>query len=267
MFWDRLTSPALAAVDRRVPVLLPLAATEQHGPHLPLATDRLIAELFTAQAEGALRESVLVLPAMQIGCSAHHLAFPGTLSVRHGTFVRQVEDVITSVAAAGFRSLVLFNAHGGNVGAATVVLEETGAAHPELTIVLTSWWQLAGPELREISTTGPGGAGHACELETSLMLTGHPDLVDLAAIPGRSGATPYAWAESDMLRAGRARVFLQQQRVSANGVHGDPSAGSAEKGAAILAAVGQELRELLVSLLDDRERAAFAARQDAEDAR
>lgn len=254
VFWDLMTSPMLAAVDRRTPVLLLLGATEQHGPHLPLATDRLIADLLASRVEGAIRESVIVLPPVLIGCSAHHIAFPGTLSVRHSTLIAQVEDVIASVSAAGFRTIVVLNAHGGNVGAATVALEAVGAAHPELTIVLTSWWQLAGPELREISTTGPGGAGHACELETSVLLATRPELVDLAAVPGRSGSLPYEWAESDMLRAGRARVFLEQGRVAANGVHGDPSAATAEKGLAILDAVGRQLRELLVSLLDDRER-------------
>ena len=75
MIWDTLTSPQFAALPKTVPVVLPLAATEQHGPHLPLATDRLIAEHFTVRLDAELSENVLILPTVSVGCSEHHLRF------------------------------------------------------------------------------------------------------------------------------------------------------------------------------------------------
>ena len=250
MYWDQLTSPALGRVDRSTPVLLPLGATEQHGPHLPLATDRLLGELLCARAEAVDPRAVVVLPAIAVGCSAHHLAFAGTLSLGHSTFARQVGEVVESVLIAGFQTVVLFNAHGGNQGIGTVIVEHLGARHPELTVVFTSWWQLAAAELLQISTSGPGGVGHACELETSMMLALAPELVDTRAIPPRSGALPYAWNQSDMLRGGRARLYLSQDQVSDNGVYGDPASATTEKGQAAVAAITDQLKALLDSLRD-----------------
>ena len=253
MRWDLLTSPALAATDRATPVLLPLGATEQHGPHLPLCTDRLLAERVCERVDAEDPGGVLVLPTVQVGCSAHHLSFPGTLSLRHETFARQVVDVVDSVAGAGFRTVVLLNAHGGNQGVGAVLLELLGERHRDLSVVFTSWWQLAGPELLQVSDTGPGGVGHACELETSMMLAVAPELVDTDAVPVRSGDLGPDWNRSDMLRGGRARLYQRQDEVSPNGVHGDPRAATAQKGRAALDAIAAQLGHLLTSLSGDTE--------------
>jgi creatinine amidohydrolase len=248
MFWDRLTSAALGRVDRAVPVLIPLGATEQHGPHLPLGTDRLLGEALAAGVEAARPDGVLVCPSVPVGCSDHHLPFPGTLSVRHKVFGGYVRDLLSSVVCHGFGTVVLFNAHGGNQAIATVVLEQFGFAHPAVQAVFTSWWQLAGPELLELSTTGPGGVGHACELETSMMLATAPDLVDVAAIPGRSGRPAYPWSAADMLRSGRARIYQRQDQVAGNGVQGDPSAASADKGRRAMSMITQQLAAMVGDL-------------------
>jgi creatinine amidohydrolase len=248
MYWDRMTSVALDRVDRNTAVLIPLGATEQHGPHLPLCTDRLLAETICGRVESSLSGSVLVLPPVAVGCSAHHLAFPGTLTLRHASFFRQVRDILSSVAQSGFRSLVLLNGHGGNQGIGNVILEEFGASNPRLSIVFTSWWQLAAPELLAISTTGRGGIGHACELETSLMLAVAPELVDRSAVPARSGRLPYEWNQSDLLRSSRARLFQPQDQIADNGVYGDPAAATAEKGVAALDAISSQLQRLVTSL-------------------
>jgi creatinine amidohydrolase len=248
VFWDRMTSAALGRVDRAVPVLLPVGATEQHGPHLPVCTDRLLGETIAAAAEARLPEGVLVCPSVQVGCSEHHLPFPGTLSARHEVFAGYVSDLLASVVGQGFSAVVLLNSHGGNQAIGTVVLERFGYAHPEVRAVFTSWWQLAAPELLQLSTTGPGGVGHACELETSMMLATAPELVDVGAIPSRSGQSAAAWSASDMLRSGRARLYQRQDQVAANGVHGDPSAASADKGHRAISLVTDQLVTVLTDL-------------------
>jgi hypothetical protein len=92
VIWQSLTSKALARLDRSIPVVLPVAAVEQHGPHLPLATDRLIAEHFCRELDRELPDRVLILPTVAVGCSQHHMDFPGTLSVSHDGFMRYVAN-------------------------------------------------------------------------------------------------------------------------------------------------------------------------------
>jgi creatinine amidohydrolase len=246
--WELLSSARLGAVDRAVPVLLPLAAVEQHGPHLPLATDRLIADHLAATAERLLGEEVLVLPTVAVGVSEHHAAFPGTLSVGHDAFGAYVEQLAGSVLRQGFRSLVLLIAHGGNAAIANVVCERLGARWPDRAIVVTAWWQVAGPELLALSRSGPGGVGHACELETALLLHAHPELVARELIPARTSAPAFAWDDADMLRGGRARLQRAFERISPDGVMGEPRAATAELGAAATEAIGAALAAVLRDL-------------------
>ena len=247
-YWERLTSPAIAALDRGIPLVLPLGATEQHGPHLPLATDRLIAEHFATRADEQLAADVLILPAVSVGCSEHHRDFAGTLSVRHETFLRQVEDIAGCGLDHGFGSLLLLNAHGGNEGITQVALERLGARWPGRQIVRTSWWRVAADALARISTTGPGGVGHACELETSLMLLVAPHLVHLDAAPPRTNTPAYDWDTADMLRSSRATLYRPFGDVAASGVFGEPRAASREKGEAISREVTDQLVTLVRSL-------------------
>lgn len=253
MIWDLLTSTQLAAVSTRVPVVLPLAATEQHGPHLPLATDRLIVERFCALLDRELTDRVLILPAVAVGCSEHHMDFSGSLSLRHDTFKQQVLDLLASVTTHGFTNLMLFNGHGGNVAIAQVVAEIFGRRNPEVTVVMSSWWQLAAADLLHITDTGPGGVGHACEFETSLMLAHIPEFVDRSAINKGDYRPTYDWAEGDLLRGRSAVLYRTFGQMTSNGVYGDPTAASAEKGRRIEEVVLAALTRLIHSLYDVEE--------------
>jgi len=175
MIWDQLTSPEIDALDRSIPVILPVAAIEQHGAHLPLATDRMIGEYFCQQLHGEIPDNILILPTMSVGCSEHHLDFRGSLTLQHDTFLRQAEDILGSVAHHGFKNLIIFNSHGGNSGIAQVIVEHFGKRHPECRIVLATWWKITGEALFNLNETGAGGVGHAGEFETSLMMTIAPE--------------------------------------------------------------------------------------------
>ncbi|MCC5834729.1 MAG: creatininase family protein [Opitutales bacterium] len=248
MIWDRLTTEALAKVDRNCVVILPLAATEQHGPHLPLATDRLIAEGICREVNKRWDDRTLILPCPPIGYSAHHRSFSGTLSVSHSELMGYARGMLDCVFADGFTNLLILNAHGGNIALGGVLQESLGEAYPQAQTVFGSWWQLAAKGLLSITESGPGGVGHACEFETSLMLQLHPELVRKEKIvPGTNVAT-YPWAESDMLRGGQARLQRSMSQMTRNGVYGDPTAASAEKGARILNAVMDALEPILKDL-------------------
>ena len=106
MYWEDLTWPELDRTSRTTPVVLNLASIEQHGPHLPLSTDSAIGGFFMQKLDEALGSSVLVLPQVKVCCSAHHMDFPGTLTVRHETLLAYVCDMLESMVAHGFRNMV-----------------------------------------------------------------------------------------------------------------------------------------------------------------
>lgn len=237
MFWDQLTSPEIDALDRNIPVVLPVAATEQHGPHLPLATDRMIGEHFCRALDQQMPDSVLILPIVSVGCSEHHTDFAGSLSVQHTTFLAQLTDVANCVVKYGFKNLLVFNSHGGNQAIGQTFLEVFGYRNPQCRVALLTWWRLALAELKEISETGPGGAGHAGEMETSLMLLIAPDLVRTDRIQPKANLPTFDWAEADMLNGAPAGIYQTMKQRTPNGAFGEPAAASREKGARITAVV------------------------------
>ncbi|HEU4618595.1 MAG TPA: creatininase family protein [Gammaproteobacteria bacterium] len=191
-YWQDLTSGDFEALDpERTVALLPVAAVEQHGPHLPLATDALINSGLVAAALDRLagRATVLVLPALSIGHSLEHADFPGTLSAGLETLLALWTDVARGVARAGVRKLVVLNTHGGQsalVHLAAVRLR----AELELLVVRANYFAFGAPEglfdERELRYGLHGG-----EVETSLMLHLHPELVrherarDFGGLPAR----------------------------------------------------------------------------------
>lgn len=248
MIWDQLTSPQIKTLSRTIPVVLPIAATEQHGPHLPLATDHIIGRHFAHKLHEQLPEQVLILPALPVGCSEHHMAFVGTLTFSHHTFATMIVEILASVAAHGFTNLVILNAHGGNQAIGQVALEMFGARYPECRVVMATWWRLASQALLDITETGPGGVGHACEFETSLLLHIAPELVQREQITAGGNQPTFEWAEADMLRGANASLFRAMDVMTTNGVYGDPTAASAAKGAEVEAAVIQALKAMILSL-------------------
>jgi len=248
MIWDQLTYPQIEKLDRDIPVLLTVAATEQHGPHLPLATDRLIGEHFAAALNAVMQDSILILPTVSIGCSGHHMGFSGTLSLSHATFASVVKDIIASVLQHGFYKIILFNSHGGNQGIGQVILEQLGQENPGAHIAGVTWWLIAQESLREITETGPGGTGHACELETSLVEVIAGDLVDKSQIQMGGNRSGFTWADGDMLKGARASYYRDFRSMTSNGIFGDPTKATVEKGKRITDAVVNALQTIASDL-------------------
>jgi creatinine amidohydrolase len=233
--WQDLASSQLGACDRQAEVvILPLAATEQHGPHLPLGTDFFIAE--GVLAETALRIAaelpVLALPVLPIGASAEHGRFPGTLSLSSTELIAQIVAIATGVAKSGFTKLVIISAHGGNSAAMTAAALECRDRH-RLLAITTSFSRLGVPagtvDEAELAVGVHGGL-----VETALMLHFRPDLVDMdmaADFPSRQsdlalrydhlrlhGPIGYGWLADDL---------------HSQGVVGNAAAATAQIGAAI----------------------------------
>ncbi|WP_068082939.1 creatininase family protein [Novosphingobium rosa] len=249
MKWQDLTTSELETIDRATPLFLSIGAVEQHGPHLPLATDSLIGAYFLEQLDRALGEKVLILPQVSVGCSHHHMDFSGTLSVSHAAFQAYVAAILHSALAHGFTNVVLFNSHAGNQAVANLIAEEVGAAHPGCRIVLAGWWLLVGPELRKLREGVVGLDSHAGDLETSIVLHAAPDAVR-AIVPGDHLCThTFDWASGDLLRAERATLYrTMHERTCGSGVAGDPTLATAEKGEAITGYVIGALADIVTDL-------------------
>jgi creatinine amidohydrolase len=247
MNWQELRRPEFENIDRATPVVLPVAAVEQHGPHLPLATDRMIAEYFAEELNRRMDRSVLVLPSVPVGCSDHHMDFAGSLTLEHETFLGVAMQYLHSAWCHGFRNFLVLNAHGGNQGICQILLEKFGTQHRDSQIVVATWWRVASEALLPLNETGPGGVGHACEFETSLMLHIAPHLVLMEAAEPRTNVPTYDWAQADLLRSSRASLFRTMKHMTPSGANGEPRAASAEKGKQIADIVC----DALVTILSD----------------
>ncbi len=249
MIWENIISKNFADIDSFTPVVLNIAAIEQHGPALPVATDSVIGKHFLNRLEAAISQEILILPQIAVCCSDHHLAFAGTLSVSHRTLMRYCNEILCSVYAHGFKNFILFNSHGGNLGIGQVVLEEFGAAHPDANIVLATWWKLIPQELSNLQTSPKGGVGHACEFEHSLMQLIAPELIDDSVdLNDETLYAAFPWAAADLLHAPEAQLYRSFERLTANGIYGKPAFASKAKGLVITEAVTQKLMTLVRDL-------------------
>jgi creatinine amidohydrolase len=219
-----LTSAELEAGTDRL-VVVPVGAIEQHGPHLPLDTDTLLA---TSVAEGIVARTpgTLLGPTLELGCSSHHSAFPGTVSLRTETFVGIVVDVCRSLTRAGL-TIVLLNAHGGNQAQLDVALTEL-AGEGVRAYAFTYWKLLEDVVVDELGDAAGDACGHACALETSLMQHLHPEHVRESAIP--AGGTPPTWPDPHMFSRDAVRVVRPFDEIRPDGVIGRPSLATPELG-------------------------------------
>jgi creatinine amidohydrolase len=249
-YWAEMTSADFDRLDpARAVAVLPLGATEQHGPHLPLSVDTVLVDGVVRQALGQVAASaqVLVLPTQTIGLSTEHTAFAGTLSLSPQTLIRLWVEIGESVARAGLRKLVLFNAHGGHVGAMDIVAREL-RGRCGLIVYHTSWAQLPlGDAVTSLFSPHEWRFGvHGGDLETSMMLALQPGAVRCElAQDFRSTAQDRA-AHYPVLGDGRsAKLGWHMQDYNPQGAAGNATAATQDKGQALLQAAGEQLARLL----------------------
>jgi creatinine amidohydrolase len=223
---DRMTWREVRAEQElgRDTVVIAFGATEQHGPHMPLATDALLGDHLAHLVAEQL--DAFLAPTVRIGCSEHHLEFPGTLSLSEPTFHAVVADIVRSLVRGGFRRVVLLPTHGGNFGPLATALEELGPIKGTEIRALTDLGALlaiARLGVEEYAVPLGEGGVHAGEWETSMLMAIHPDLVHLER--GEPGYTGDPQAAIGAIFGGGV------QTVAENGVIGDPARASAEHGA------------------------------------
>jgi creatinine amidohydrolase len=242
-----LTWKQVDALPRaRTLLVLPTAAIEQHGHHLPLATDTLINNLLLGKALEQIPSElpIYALPAACYGKSNEHAGFPGTLSLSAHTFLAVVRDLGASIAASGFKKVVLFNTHGGNASLVDVLARDLRA---EFGLRTFSLFGSAGAAFEGVSEQERTYGFHAGEIETAYLLHGTPELVhpeeyttnyiarvdQPELLKPEGSAANFAWLTKD---------------IAPSGVLGDPTAATAESGERWSNQAAARIAEILVAM-------------------
>lgn len=232
--------------------LLPVAAIEQHGPHLPLSVDATLVEGVVAAALPLLPTElpVLVLPTQQIGKSNEHLRFPGTLSLGSHTLIDLWTEIGAAVARAGLRKLLLFNAHGGQVSVMDLVARDLRERH-DLIVYSASWYSLPlEQEVLDLFSAEEHRFGiHGGDMETSMMLALKPGLVDMTQARNFHSSAQDRARDFPILGNGRsAKLGWQTQDYNAMGAVGNATLATAAKGQALVQASARQLALLLAEI-------------------
>lgn len=239
MKYGDLTSPDIRRFADEGVAILPIAAIEQHGDHLPVITDTAIADELAARVEQRFPTKVALLPTLWAGCSDHHLGFPGTLSIGSDTYIRVLCDLVNSLIGTGFRRIVLLNAHGGNQTPAAEALyrldlEHQGESAPWIACV--TYWKTAARELAALvgPTMETAALSHACEYETSIMLALRADCVKLEQARGAEPSRESAFYDPLGYTPSRVQICESFHALSPHGALGSPELATPEKGAVLL---------------------------------
>ena len=231
--YAELTWPEVAERVADDPVcVIPVATLEDHGYHLPIDTDAVIAEALAERAVLARPEQSLLLPTVTHGYTPHHMDFPGSITIEWKRFVEYLVDIGKSLIHHGFRRILFVNGHGSNVplvdmAARLLMLERRD-------VIAATFWYLSTPESAELlartrDSDQPGGMAHACELETSLYLAIHPERVQMdkavREIPDWDSDTVWMdWNDGPLSIKGQWSGWTE------SGVIGDATVATAEKG-------------------------------------
>jgi creatinine amidohydrolase len=242
MHLSDLTWTDVAALSKDTPILIPVAALEQHGHHLPLFTDSMLLGEIVRRLEHQFSDRILVAPLTWLGSSEHHLDFAGTLSAAPRTYIDLLNGLAENFLTHGFNRIVFINGHGGNDVPGKQAIFETRQRHrqrADLLLLFATYWNFANP-----TSTVPGlvqrHMAHACEWETSMILRLAPHLVrDLSNVPRVPSGSVFDPA---------ARAWITRDRTTMGHI-GEPAAATVEKGEALFEAFTDGAASLLERVL------------------
>jgi creatinine amidohydrolase len=253
-FWADLTTREFARLQRTgaaagTIAVLPVAAIEQHGPHLPVSVDTTLVDGVIAASLPHIPAGlpVLFLPTQQVGKSNEHMRFPGTLTLSAETLIRLWTEIGESVARAGVRKLVLFNSHGGQVSVMDIVARDL-RTRCELVVFSTNWFTLPlGDAVNgQFSAQEHRFGIHAGDMETSMMLALRPQHVHMAQARDFRSTAQDRNAKFPILGNGSsAKLGWQVQDYNPMGAAGNATLATADKGRAVIDAAGRQLALLL----------------------
>jgi creatinine amidohydrolase len=249
--------PDLPGLSERI-FVAPLGSLEQHGKHLPLFTDSMIIGHIADAVEELCSDRIVMLPVQWLGHSPHHRRF-GCVSLDLMPYVEMIRGMCRSLVAIGARKILLLNGHGGNDIPCKAALRELKSEFEELKnlyIAYATYWNLAAAEFTAIRESPAGGMGHACEMETSILLEKHPDLVDMTKAEGGGPSEERGYRTVDMLKGEASFLIAEFDELSPTGAIGMPEFATADKGTRFLEAAVRGV----VGFLDEFARWDFQTR-------
>lgn len=233
--------------------VLPTGSLEQHGRHLPVGTDSLLAEaVTTAAADRAADRGVeaVVFPAIWTGFSPHHTTLGGTVTLKKETMLALLEDVCESIAGMGFDRILIVNGHGGNGPITALVAGDLGVHLDGVEVAELTYFDLASDAAADARIGDPGSAYHAGEFETALMLHLYAELVDIGTAVDDPVTPLTEYSPRDMFEGGVLGTRQPYDRLSEDGARGEPTLATAETGEKLFEAICTELAAVLVAVED-----------------
>lgn len=243
MLLQEMTWAAVERLSKHIPVIIPIAAVEQHGHHLPLYTDSMLLREVVRRADEQLQDRALLAPLMWLGNSHHHLDFSGTLSSSPRTYLDMVGGLVDNFIHHGFTRILLLNGHGGNEVPGKQVMFELRQQYrqrQDLLLLYATYWALGELPQQVLLQFSQKEMGHACEWETSMMLRIAPQLVgDIDSIEEVPPGNPFRPA---------SRAWTTKDRSSVGHI-GCPREASEEKGELLLSHFSQHVVEIVERML------------------
>ncbi|WP_129115919.1 creatininase family protein [Halegenticoccus tardaugens] len=231
-------------------LVIPVGSIEQHGEHLPVMTDTLLANSVAIAAAKRVVDDipVLVTPSVRPGYSPHHLSFGGTLSASFEALLNLLRDTANTGLSNGFDALVLVNGHGGNTPLINAAVSEIGATHSETEILGLTYFELVADLVEKVRQSDVGGMAHGGEFETSMMLHLFPELVDTEEMPATYWDEHYDLGGKDLVSGGPLSVYRTFDEYSDSGAVGDPSLADESTGKQLFDGTTQALADLLTEV-------------------
>jgi creatinine amidohydrolase len=245
--WWNLKAPELRELAKKeAVVIVPVASTEQHGPHLPTQVDcLLVGEIAKRTAINASKTiPILVTPVVWTGLAEHHMSLGATISLDFDAFFSVLRGICRSLTRHGFRNILLLNGHGGNIASLTVIVNELAPAL-DAPIATTTYWLLAQPAFSKILERQQN-VRHACEAETSMVLALRPELVDMSQAANAVGPTSPELV--DIIGTAAAHRWQSFHSRTSHGAIGDPRTATAEKGERLLQAATDAVTSLVTNV-------------------
>jgi creatinine amidohydrolase len=234
----------VTALSRDLPVVIPIAALEQHGRHMPLFTDSMLLGEVIRRASEPLKDRVLFTPLMWLGNSEHHLDFPGTMSAAPWVYLDLLRDMAENFLFHNFKRIIFINGHGGNIvpaQQAVFELRQKYRSRNDLLLLSTTYWTLGGKPWEADPGLHQRRMGHACEFETSMMLRINPHLVagDVKQLKDVDWGNPFEPA---------SRGWITKDRTEPGHI-GFPRHATAEKGETLFRTFAADVVALMERVL------------------
>jgi creatinine amidohydrolase len=243
MRFAEMTAPEIRELSREGTLILaPIAACEQHSRHLPVFTDSILVGAVADGIEKAMPQRVVLLPVLWMGASDHHLPFGGTLTATLSTYEMMLMELLIPLLRDGFRRVMLLNGHGGNIDPLRVALRRLDAMFPRAVLTGAAYWEIAEAEISALCAGPRKVMGHACEIETSMILHLRPDLVRRDLILD----------DPDMSPAGLKGLFWARDfgRRTHHGAVGHPEYADPDRGRKMLDAIVKKVAAVVEQTLE-----------------